>query len=118
MNDIIQTIAQFISPSSLGVLAMIVIATIGATQIAKLFARMTTGAKYDGILVQITALTMALIFSYIAWKDPTGWLVGGFVAYTLSSVIAKFGINYLKEKYPSAAKFINQPQGDISNYTK
>ena len=91
---------------------LIVIATIGATQIAKAVTRFTTGKKFDGLIIQATALIMALIFSRFAWDDPTGWLVGGFVAYALSSVLARFGLIYLRLKFPKVAKFVNQSNGE------
>jgi len=91
---------------------LIIIATIGATQIAKAVTRFTTGKKFDGLIVQATALIMALIFSRFAWDDPTGWLVGGFVAYALSSVLARFGLLFLRSKFPKIAKFVNQSNGE------
>lgn len=87
---------------------LIVLATIGATQFAKIVARLTTSTKFDGLLVQATALIMAMIFANYAWSDDSGWLVGGFSAYVLSSVLARYGILYLKSKFPKAAKMINR----------
>ena len=99
-------IKEVISLHSLGELALVVIATIGATQFTKVVARLTVGQKFDNLLVQTTALVIALFAARFTWTDHSGALVGGLVGYALASFLAAYGLKLLKHYEPDLAALI------------
>jgi hypothetical protein len=99
-------IKEIISMHSLGELALVVLATIGATQFAKVVARLTVGRKFDNLMVQMTALVIALFAARFTWTDHSGALVGGLVGYAISSLMAAYGLKFLKFYKPDLADLI------------
>lgn len=99
-------IKEMISLHHLGELALVVIATIGATQFAKVVARLTVGRKFDSLLVQTTALVIALFAARFTWTDHSGALVGGLVGYAIASLLAAYGLKALKHYKPDLAALI------------
>jgi hypothetical protein len=97
---------EIISLHSLGELLLVVIATIGATQFAKIVARLTMGRRFDNLLVQTTALVIALFAARFAWTDHSGALVGGLVGYAIASLLAAYGLKLLKHYRPGLANLI------------
>jgi hypothetical protein len=111
-------VEEVISLHSLGELILVVIATIGATQFAKVVARQTIGRKFDNLLVQTTALVIALFAARFTWTDHSGALVGGLVGYAIASLLASYGLKLLKHYKPDLADLIqgerrkNDPPND------
>lgn len=97
---------EVISLHSLGELILVVLATIGATQFAKVVARQTTGRKFDNLLVQTTALVIALFAARFTWTDHSGALVGGLAGYAIASLLAAYGLKMLKHYKPDLATLI------------
>lgn len=99
-------IKEVIALHTMGELMLVVLATIGATQFAKVVARLTVGQKFDNLLVQTTALVIALFAARFTWTDHSGALVGGLVGYGISSLLAAYGLKFLKLYKPDLAALI------------
>ena len=102
----IETLEKFISLSVLGELALVVLATMGATQFIKVIARLTVDTKFDGLLIQATALVIALLSAAFTWTDHSGWIVGGLSAYAIASLAARYGLKILRAWKPDIAKML------------
>lgn len=99
-------INEVIALHTLGELLLVTVSTIGATQFAKIIARLTLGRKFDNLLVQTTALVIALFAARFTWSDHSGALVGGLVGYAIASGIAAYGLKLLKAYKPELARII------------
>lgn len=79
--------------------ALVVLATMTVTQIIKMIMRYVAGAKYGGLVVHLTAMLAAVIFARLVWIGFIAQLAGGFAAYMVSVLAAKYGLMYLKRKF-------------------
>lgn len=119
MNEILDLFKPIVSAIfslrtliTLGELALVTLATIGATQFAKVIARVTNGRRFDELMIHLIAIVFALAAARTAWTDHTGWLVGGMSAYAMSIVIAKYGILALRHYLPALANLLQGRKED------